>query len=701
MFVKRVIVENFRLLKNFSIDLQQELSLVIGKNNVGKTSLLVVLDKFINGGTEISYNDFNLDLQKTLENMLTDGSPVSEVVYSEIAIRLRMICKYDENDDLSNIGNTILMDLDEENCFFILGFDYSLSYSNYVDLINDYQEKLSLHSQKQEDKEVPEAFDKHAYLSESYRTFFKLTRKSIAADKVDGTPIESEFIDISKIQGFHLDDVIAFKYIGARRNVDNADLGNTLSAQSSEIYKTQEENDEGVEAKEEFIEHLKETDAKLTTIYGKIFKDIIDKVSTLGGFVKKESLIKVVSTLQHRELLRGNTTVVYSHDDTDLPETYNGLGYMNLISILFEIDIIVRKLKRTKHHAPADINLLFIEEPEAHTHPQMQYIFIKNIKSLLHDGIISNGVHRSLQYIVSTHSAHIVADSDFDDIKYLRKEEGVNAVVAKNISELSKLYENKNGYLKFLKQYLTINRSELFFADKAIFVEGDTERILMPAMMRKLDEEVPVNKDQDEIALLSQNVSLIEVGAHAEIFEPFFNFIGLKKLLVVTDIDMCNAAGRHSKEKYISGTGQITSNTAIKHYMKNTDIDQLVLKTANDKKFRWDNTANEIVQDADGNIMLCYQVKENAYQPRSFEDAFYAANEAFMCSKEFSESAIKEDAVEAFKRDKKPYELAEHVNSKASMAFEIIMQSDSDETHTFLGWDIPTYIKEGLIWLRK
>lgn len=701
MFVKRITVDNFRLLKNFSIDLQKELSLVIGKNNVGKTSLLVVLDKFINSSSEISYNDFNLDMQKELEELLTSGAPVAEALYSEKAIRLRLVCKYDENDDLSNIGNTILMDLDEENCFFILGFDYSLSYSNYLDLIEDYKNKLATHNLKQESKEHPEEFDKHAYMSEVYKLFFKLTRKSIAANKNNGIPIETEYIDISKIQGFHLDDVIAFKYIGARRNVDNAEVGNTLSAQSSEIYKTQEENDEGTEAKEEFIEHLKETDTKLTTIYGKIFKDIIEKVSTLGGIVKKESLIKVVSTLQHRELLRGNTTVVYSHENTDLPETYNGLGYMNLISILFEIDIIVRKLRRTKHHSPADINLLFIEEPEAHTHPQMQYIFIKNIKTLLQDGIESNGVHRPLQYVVSTHSAHIVADSDFDDIKYLRKEEGINSVVAKNISDLSKLYEDKDGHLKFLKQYLTINRSELFFADKAIFVEGDTERILMPAMMRKLDEEIPADIENNEMALLSQNVSLIEVGAHAEIFEPFFNFIGLKKLLIVTDIDICNSGGHHKKEEYHADTAQITSNTAIKHYMGTKDIEQLVAKTANDKRFKWDDTAKNIIWDADGNIMLCYQVKEGDYQPRSFEDAFYAANETFMCTKTFTEAAIKESALTTFKEEKNPYKLAENVESKASMAFEIIMQSDNDESHTFLGWNIPTYIKDGLIWLRR
>ena len=48
MKIKKIEVENFRLLKTFSMDLENELSLVIGKNNTGKTSILSVLDKFIN-----------------------------------------------------------------------------------------------------------------------------------------------------------------------------------------------------------------------------------------------------------------------------------------------------------------------------------------------------------------------------------------------------------------------------------------------------------------------------------------------------------------------------------------------------------------------------------------------------------------------------------------------------------------------------
>ena len=43
MFLSKITVQNFRLLKDFSIDLEKELSLIIGKNNSGKTSLLYLL----------------------------------------------------------------------------------------------------------------------------------------------------------------------------------------------------------------------------------------------------------------------------------------------------------------------------------------------------------------------------------------------------------------------------------------------------------------------------------------------------------------------------------------------------------------------------------------------------------------------------------------------------------------------------------
>lgn len=133
---------------------------------------------------------------------------------------------------------------------------------------------------------------------------------------------------------------------------------------------------------------MEETDTFLDGVYSGIFEKVVNKVEMFGGIKKGDSIISIISTLQHRELLKGNTTVMYDHnEESSLPENYNGLGYLNLISIIFDIELLVNDFRRGNNinEEPADINLLFIEEPEAHTHPQMQYVFIKNIKNILKD----------------------------------------------------------------------------------------------------------------------------------------------------------------------------------------------------------------------------------------------------------------------------------------------------------------------------
>ena len=145
-------------------------------------------------------------------------------------------------------------------------------------------------------------------------------------------------------------------------------------------------------------------------------------------------------------------------------------------------------------------------------------------------------------------------------------------VVAKNFNSLKEEYggDEQKGF-KFVKQYLTINRSELFFADKAICIEGDTERILMPMMMHKID-----NKEKpkaDLIPLLSQNISVIEVGAHSHIFIPLFEFLGIK-VLILTDID---AANKNDNGRYVKSNpkeAKYTSNASIKDFFKDACLDE-------------------------------------------------------------------------------------------------------------------------------
>lgn len=719
MVIKQLQVKNFRLLKDFTMKMENELSLVIGKNNVGKTSLLVILDKFLNQGDRkgFQYNDFNLDFRCQLKDLI-EKEVVEETKYKETGIQLRLLIEYDDHDDLEYIS-PILMDLDADNNYLGLGFDYILTYDMYVNLKIDYQKFIEYEKRKEDEshkkggKYIAKNLDD--FLDLKQENYFVTIRKSILIDKTNGNFKEEQYINLKDATDFRLSNFINFQYINAKRNVDNKDVDKTLSSQTSELYKIQETNNEQQEAIEMFHDSLKDTDKVLSSIYDSMFSDIVDKVRQFGGMSRNETIIKIISSLQHKELLKGNTTVVYQQADKELPENYNGLGYMNLISMIFDIDLIVKRMQRNKERKPADINLLFIEEPEAHTHPQMQYVFIKNIKNLLCKGIQhKNGVKRQLQYIISSHSAHIVSDCDFDDIKYLTHTicNGIverNAVIAKNMKDLQNEYDKHKGYFAFLKQYLTLNRSELFFADKAILIEGDTERILLPAMMKKIDQECEL--EENEEFLMSQNISIIEVGAYSHIFEKFLRFIGLRKCLIITDIDCCkptttkdkNGKERMSieKTKYDATDDTIvTSNASIKYFLNDTQNvkDILAMYPAilswNFEKKKWEPNEN-------GYLRLTFQYgKKDAYQPHSFEDAFFSENEKFITENTFS--SLNTNSLEQFKSNKDAYELANNgVNGKSSLAIEILLNSKKQGNCDFSNWTIPTYIKEGLLWLRK
>jgi len=138
MKIKKIIVENYRLLKDFSIDLEDELSLVIGKNNTGKTSLLSVINKFINlnDKNKFSFDDFNLDFKEDLKSLIKSET-IDEKTYQPKGIKLKIFIQYDESDNLSNISK-IMMDLDPDNNVVVLGFEYVIALNDLKRLKKDF-----------------------------------------------------------------------------------------------------------------------------------------------------------------------------------------------------------------------------------------------------------------------------------------------------------------------------------------------------------------------------------------------------------------------------------------------------------------------------------------------------------------------------------------------------------------------------------
>lgn len=717
----KIQVNNFRLLKDLELDLEEVLSIIIGKNNCGKTSLLSVINKFIgdkSANNNFTYDDFNIEFKKELYSCIKDSAKGWD---KEEGISLLIYIEYNEQDNLSNISD-LMLDLNPENTKVVLKFDYLLDDDNF----NKMKEKYEEYKHRYEAFLSDELGCFENFIKSQHRQFFKISRKAVRFDNASQKVNLTEFIDLDK-KKVDISKIINFKYISAHRSITNIENDGTLSNLSSKYYEKTEINDSQSKAIDNFENALIQTDSKLSGIYDDLFKDVVGKIKKFGGMKKDETVIKVISSLQRRELLKGNTTVVYNDNNHCLPESYNGLGYLNLISMIFEIETLLSEFRKDnkKDSKPADVNLLVIEEPEAHTHPQMQYIFIKNIKDILREGSDGSNGNKSfeLQTIISTHSSHIVSECEFDDIKYFKKN-STNSVESKNLKllkiEYGKEKELGKAHFKFLKQYLTLNRSEIFFADKAIFIEGDTERILVPAMMKKIDE---IDTNTESLPLLSQNISIIEVGNYSQIFDKFIAFIEIKSL-IITDIDsykiVQDAAGKDKVQGSPVEESCYTSNGALKHYYEKEIAkyvanhgtkeleyfkclkleDKVLLK----KDDIWESTP-------DGYLMLVYQVKEGNkngenYNARSFEDAFFHINRELIINSKENFKSLKNisyfDEKESSNYKYDSYALAEKcIQSKPSFAMDVLLNSTSSGKQTYSNWEIPKYIKDGLLWLKK
>lgn len=227
-----------------------------------------------------------------------------------------------------------------------------------------------------------------------------------------------------------------------------------------------------------------------------------------------------------------------------------------------------------------------------------------------------------------------------------------------------------------------------------MLIEGDTERILIPTMMKKIDiEEAEKYKHIGEkdpyLPLLSQNISIIEVGAYSHIFDKFIDFLGIKSL-IITDLDAINADG----EKCRVSDGISYSNSAISHYFGGKTINELKNCILTDKIFsKVDNTWTA---QENGKLCITYQTTESGYNAWSFEDAFIHINREFIKSNKDKFKGLKNK--ELFETDNDAYDLAAKcIKKKTYFAMDIIFHTNE----TFNNWEIPSYIKEGLLWLKK
>lgn len=651
------------MLQDIEIEPESVMSLIIGKNNSGKTSVLDILNIFLKDGG-FSFDDFNIGTHESFKKLLDASKEDISDVLDSVKIELKIYIEYTDEDTLENISD-FHQNLDPQDNFVVLLFEYGLR-PDKLDELRDAFDKFI----DREDNAQKSIID---YLKKNINIYCRIKIKSLEYGNED-ISTEIEFKNVSK--------VIRFEAIGAKRRVSEDKNSYNLSTIVSSYYKNNAKQDAFLDKKEELEATLSKIDKTLTDNYPKTFEELLRTLEQFG--VKDESSssdIQIVSDISSHNIITNNSKVVYEQDNYQLPESYNGLGYINLIYMILEIHNKLDSFKANDIQKSADINLLLLEEPEAHMHPQMQYIFMHHIKEMLTTKSEELGIY--LQTIISTHSPHIASQSEFSDIKYFDIS-GQKPVEVKSISDFVKDEDREN--LRFLKQYLTVHNSELFFANKAILIEGPTERLLLPYMMQKIDQiKIEIKKEKTgetkeiekpiEQKLLSQNISIIEVGgAFAHRFKRLLKFLNIKTL-IVTDLDSVAANGQKCKVE----EGINTSNRAITDYLGDISLREIINLSADDK----------IVDDL---FRVTYQIPEEngSYHARSFEDSWLEVNREFINSESTSLSYFPKGVEE----NKSSYDLAEKIKKKTGFALDIIFSTNEENQ-----WNTPKYIRDGLKWL--
>ncbi|KZN70459.1 ATP-dependent nuclease [Pseudoalteromonas luteoviolacea] len=670
MRIKSIKVENFRLLQNSVLDMTDGLTLVVGKNNTGKTSFVVLLEKFLSKpNPSFSFSDLPVAVRGQLYRIS------EETDVDALSIRLCIAVEYTDEDNLKNISD-FMLDLDPDKSIVNIMFEARIDRDSLLSRIPTKKDGA------EEDKYLAE---KRSFIERNLSKFVKTTIYAYDdSGYVGESPYYLEKRDELEEKEFKVvANFINFQVIHAKRNVASSDEAgkSPLSLVTTHFFKKLSDTDD--ERLDRIRSALTDIDESLESRYSEVFSGFL---ASAANFLDLNGL-KVISDIEASSLIGSSSKVIYGTSEDHLPENLNGLGYLNILYLLLKIEMVKQEFEASS----ADINLLFIEEPEAHTHPQMQSVFSKKIREVVND-------IQGLQAVITTHSSYIVANSDFEDIRYLFKGEEPSVKFKNFHTELATRYKSSQGeegakLYQFLEQYLKIQNAELFFADKAIFIEGTTERILLPWFIRNHDE----NCGDGGSPISSQNISIIEAGANAKAFAPFLDFIGIKSL-IITDLDSTKKEVKEDKSgndrsSYVAcpvSESTHTSNETLKHFFSAPDI--------NDADFiDWfSKLKSGNHEDIKSGVKVVYQTKEHGYQARSFEDAFFNSNKSEIKKLNDELLGLKNKSVLEEIETSEIYGLTKHVlDKKSDFAASVLYLALIGKAN----WVSPEYIKEGLIWI--
>lgn len=739
MHLKKLAVRNFRRLRDVVIDLASDISILVGTNNSGKTSVGDALQLFTSSG-RFNIHDFNSHLWPDIV-AFGEGEPVAGLPSMEIDIWFEI----SENDVHRVID--LLPSLSWQGT--LVGMRVSYAPIDSIATRSRYSEvrQRALETVPKGDDGQP-AYDPaprnlRDFLRDRLQDEYELRHFVLDPARFDVNMIANEGYVAAPLTGRArsgrdiLDGLLRIDFMNAQRHLSDTPGGaraEDLSRVLSRFYgRNLEKKGEDLEA----LRALAASEVSLNEHLERVFEPTLKSLSKLGYPGLSNPRMMIRSALNPAQLMSGRDGAVVHYalgpDDgrpnpPTLPDRYNGLGFKNLIFMVVELlDFHAQWLAIEESRPP--VHLLFIEEPEAHLHAQLQQAFIRKVMEILALKQ-EDREHYTSQVVVTTHSTHILYERGFRPIRYFRRNRLENGSFS-DVVNLSVFYDNTDPNMRsFLERYLKLAHCDLFFADGAVLVEGNVERLLLPQMI--------VNAAP---RLQSTYLTVLEIGgAFGYRFKELIEFLGLTTL-IITDLDSVfgphppvarNALGAHAvlpepaieidtaataeaveesdddeddhtadapgKACIAGHPGATTSNQTLRQWLPKTDtVAEL-----------WEATVEQKIQkrtkDQDALIRVAYQCRTDvtwgektlALAGRTLEEAFALENLKWCQDKK--RRHLKLRIAKADEKDLPTVAARIHSRVQAQSFgktdFALALLAEDPQS-----WVVPRYIAEGLLWL--
>jgi len=512
-------IRNFRSIRQLACSVG-EMTVFLGPNNHGKSNILAALDFLLNPGTKVTLEDF-CSSRPTDENFLEVEAVFAELTDQELitftkyiradqTLRIKRMAWIGEDGKIEHVHKGYVQEPDvwwlQETASDRLG-----SRDAVTEAAREVQELTAL-------LDEPGRITK-TRLQEFQATYIQENRDNLTFNETleNGPLLGAKNIGGGVLPDFYLIPAVR-DLTEETKTTGTATFGRLLQRAVAEMTARDERFIELQERLSGLVDELNQRDedpaAEPTTELARLERRIKLELDSWGVGVNIQ-----VKPPEIRKVLELGTELWIDDGHPTLADRKgHGLQRAIIFSLIKAWSSVIQSApdpEATRPRAASESIIFAYEEPELFLHPHAQRILADSLRA-----IADTPEH---QVFICTHSTHFVDLDHYRAIKVVHRPSLETGTLIKECTgDLFEGEENRDRKRRFqMASWINPDRGELFFANKVILVEGESEKVVLPYLAKKL-------------GCFDQTVSVIDCGSkhNLPLYIEILNVFSMKYVVV-------------------------------------------------------------------------------------------------------------------------------------------------------------------------